>query len=302
VEEFRRNAERGFAMHQLYSWLVTSRQSHDRGRAREKSDAELKGKVLAIVIKHRSNHPRDGSRQMYYSARVKEEFGIGVTKFERIMSDLGLTIAPLKLHRNLSKRCARSVLYRNLTNGLKLTGINQLIVGDLTELRIKNGQKWYVFVLTDVYSGRIVGLSGGSRMTAKVALKALDEFFELRGEGEYADLIHHTDGGSQYFSDLYLGRMLAAKVRISVAGNCQENGHAEQKNDTVKNRYLRYLDLSTEELFKKSLAHLKYLVNEERTMDSRLKLTPAEFERKMLELPEAQRLVVNMYDFSEHVA
>jgi putative transposase len=286
-------------MHQLYSWLETSRQSHDRGRAREICDAEMKERVLCIVIQHRSNHVRDGSRQMYYSANVKEVLGIGVTKFERLMSELGLTISPLKTHQNLSERCSRSSLYPNLTNGLKLTGINQLIVGDLTELRVKTGQKWYVFVLTDVYSGRLVGLSGGSRMTAKVALRALDEFFELRGKGEYPGLIHHTDGGSQYFSDVYLGRMMLAKMQISVAGNCRENGHAEQKNDTVKNRYLRYLNVTTEEEFRKSLAQLKCLVNEKRTMQSKSNLTPAEFEKRMMVLPEAERMVVRMHDFNE---
>ncbi len=283
-------------METLYGWLETSRQSHDRGRARVENDRKLKSDVLSLVIGHRGEHPRDGSRQIFSTAGVKEKLKIGVTKFERVMSELGLTVKPLKRHVNLSERCDRSKCYKNLTNGLKLTGINQLIVGDLTEFR-KDGQKWYVFILTDVYSGRIVGLSGGTRMTAKVAIQALDQFFKLRGEGKYSELIHHTDGGSQYFSDIYLDRMIKAEFNISVAGNCLENGHAEQKNDTVKNRYLRYLDLSSDEMFQKSLAKVKHLVNEKRIQQSRMKLTPVEFEKRMGELQESERMEVLLHDF-----
>lgn len=172
-----------------------------------------------------------------------------------------------------------------------------MIVGDL--FYCIGERKRYVFVLTDAYSGTIVGLSGGTRMTAEVALRALDQYFELRGEGEYPQMIHHTDGGGQYFSDIYLERLNRAKIRISVAGSCQENGYAEQKNNTVKNKYLRHMDTSSENAFQKSLGAIRHRVNQKRPMESNGWKTPADFETMVNSLPIEDRPQKQMYDFRD---
>ena len=285
-------------MESLHRWLRTSRQRHRRLEARQKARADLKREIKSILIEHRGDHARDGSRQTYYGSKVKEKLGIGVTKFERLVSELGMTIKPLKHRINLSERSVLSQRFENLTNGLKLSKINQLIVGDLTENTI-NGKKWYLFLLTDVYSGYLVGLSGGTRMTAEIALEALNQYFELRGNVKYPGTIHHTDGGAQYFSNLYIGRLKEANMQISVAGNCLENGHAEQRNDTIKNRYLRYMDTSSEAAFQKSLIKIRYLINHKRIQMRRNKMTPVAFERWVLSLPEEERPRYELHDF-EH--
>lgn len=284
-------------MSKLLGFLLLTRQAVGKWK---KAAAERERKAASVVCylkEHRKDHPEDGSRQSYYGSGGKEKLGMGVTQFERLVSELGLTIERRRSWKGTSERCPRSARYGNLTNGLVLNGINQLIVGDL--FYFIGELKRYVFVLTDAYSGTIVGLSGGTRMTAQVALRALDQFFELRGEGEYPLMIHHTDGGGQYFSDIYLERLNRAKIRVSVAGSCQENGYAEQKNNTVKNKYLRHMDTSSDKAFQKSLAAIRLRVNQKRPMESNEWKTPADFERMVGLLAIEDRPQKLVHDFRE---
>ena len=288
---------RGFALSRLLRLLKLTRQGMAKWRGSVQRAGKLKGEVAALLAAHREDHRRDGSRQSYYGAQAKEKLGVGVTKFERMASELGLTIKPKRRWVRTSDRCSRSSQYKNLTNGLVLNGPGQLIVADL--FYFTGPKRYYVFVLTDVYLGKLAGLSGGRRMTAEVALVALDQFFEWRGEGEHPRTIHHSDGGSQYFSDIYLERLKRAKIQVSVAASCQENGHAEQKNDTVKNRYLRFLDTSTDAAFEQSLKKVKQLVNEARVMKSKGWKTPVAFEAMVATMDEASRPKITLHDFTQ---
>ena len=285
-------------MERLYRYLNISRQALHKHRASNQVRGAKEEEVRDFLEKHRKNHREDGSRQSYYSGGAKELLGIGVTKFEKTVSLLGLTQKITRRWKGTSERCSRSKAYKNLTNGLKLNGVNQLISGDIFYYTGKI--RYYVFVLTDVYSGRIVGLSGGTRMTAMMCLDALKQFFELRGAKKYLNTIHLTDGGPQFFSNMYLNAMEKAEMLISVAGNCRENGYAEQKNATVKNRYLRYLNTSNNRAFQKSLVRVKYLVNCERKMKSNGWMTPDAFERKISALKLEDRPVKQLHDFQNN--
>ena len=192
----------------------------------------------------------------------------------------------------------KSKEYTNLSNGLVINGPNQLIVGDITYVKGEKEQ-YYVFILTDVYHGLIVGLSIGKQMTAKVALEALEQLFKLRGEKEFPNLIHHTDGGGQYFSKIYLARLAKAKIKVSVAGNCRENGHAERENSIVKNDYLCFLDTSSEAAAKRSCAKVKLLVNTERSQKALGYKTAETYEKMILKMEEKDRPKKQLHNFAK---
>ena len=74
----------------------------------------MKEAVKALLSAHRADHHRDGSRQSYYGADAKAKLGIGVTKFERTVSELGLTIKPKKRWvRDCSEKCVKEQVIKN---------------------------------------------------------------------------------------------------------------------------------------------------------------------------------------------
>lgn len=251
-----------------------------------------------IVIKHRVIHKKAGSRIIFYSMKVKEELGIGINTFERLVKESGLCIKRTRSWIKTSDRCPKSKHYCNLTNGLILNGPNQLIVCDLTY--ITGPDRYYVFAIKDVYTSQLVGLWGGIQMTAEIAIIALLQLFELRGPGPFIYLIHHSDGGSQYFSDKYLKIINKNEIRISVASTCLENGYAEQINHIIKNNYLRFLDLGNVKAFQKSLVHTKEIYNKERIQKRLGYRTPDEYEKYIMSLGKDQRPEMRLYDFTKN--
>jgi transposase InsO family protein len=67
---------------------------------------------------------------------------------------------------------------------------------DITEHRTDEG-KLYLCAIKDVFSNRIVGYSISDRMTARIAVNALDNAVARR-DGDVAGCILHSDRGSQF--------------------------------------------------------------------------------------------------------
>jgi hypothetical protein len=289
---------RGFSMEQLYALINQSRQNLSQGEKRTRDRIELLKAVEQIVLKHRVIHKKAGSRIIYFSMKVKDQLGIGINTFEQMVKECGLGIKRARSWLRTSDRCSKSKEYCNLINGLVLDGPNQLIVCDLTYVVAPN--RYYVFAIKDVYTGLLVGLWGCTRMTVEVAITALLQLFELRGPGPFVYLIHHTDGGSQYFADKYLQILKAMGIRSSVANTCLENGYAEQVNHIIKNNYLRYLDLGNVKAFQKSLLRTKEIYNNERIQKGLGYRTPVEYEKYIMSLDKDQRPQMRLYDFNNN--
>ncbi len=106
--------------------------------------------------------------------------------------------------------------YPNLKNSLKVNDINQLIVGDITYYQPKV-KLYYIFTLKDVYSGRILGLTGDTNMKADKALRFLAQLVSLSETAILEGAVHHTDGGGQYRATAYLKRLNNYRMQISQA-------------------------------------------------------------------------------------
>ena len=77
---------------------------------------------------------------------------------------------------------------------------NKVWVTDLTEDRTDEG-RLYCCAIKDLCGNRIVGYSIGDRMTAALAVRALNNAVARRGD--VAGCILHSDRGSQYASQAY---------------------------------------------------------------------------------------------------
>lgn len=286
--------EHGIAMQRFYELVGITRQAHFQHNGRLEQQRAMMLEIEPLVHLYRKHKDRRaGARSLYYNLNIKQRCGIGVNKFEYLMRAYGLSLAPFRSKVVTTRSCARSRTYPNLCKGLTINGINQLVVGDLTYLMFPS-QVYYLFLLTDVYSARIVGWQLGQRMRAIEAKQALDKWVKLRGVAQLKDCIHHTDGGSQYFSNLYHGAMKGYQLQISVAKTCLDNGFAEQRNGLFKHHLLPTIKQVTPKKLAQQIDKILYFYNQERKQEALQWLSPVQYEARWKDDPQAPTL--QLYD------
>ncbi len=113
-------------------------------------------------------------------------------------------------------------------------------MADITYVRLRE-TFLYLAVVLDAYSRRVVGWELGEDLRAELALNALNRALVDR-EIE-PDIVHHSDRGVQYCSQIYVERLKAYGFAISMsrAGNPYDNAKAESFMKTLKSEevYLR---------------------------------------------------------------
>jgi putative transposase len=185
--------------------------------------------------------------------------------------------------------------YANLMEGLVIDGIDQVWVTDITYFFI-GGDCYYVVLVMDVYSRKLLGYSVEAHMRAESCLAALQMAFKARGRKDYGgSLIHHSDRGGQYASDLYTGALEVRGVRISMCLTVYENTHMERLNGTIKGEYLTpYAPTDLRDL-KRKLAKAHGLYNDHRPHESLNFLAPTAFEESLASIPPAERTKLSLY-------
>jgi putative transposase len=124
-------------------------------------------------------------------------------------------------------------VYPNLARELKVSGLNQLWVADITYIRLVN-EFIYLAVILDSFSRRVIGWALGRPLESDLALDALRMAIN-RGRVE-AGLVHHSDRGSQYASRAYTDLLADRGIGISMSrrGNPYDNAQAESFMKTLK--------------------------------------------------------------------
>jgi transposase InsO family protein len=147
----------------------------------------------------------------------------------------------LVLPRKRGRRTTIPGWYRspNLLPGMIINRPNQVWVGDITYIDTEIENFVFLFLLMDLYSRYIVGQWVATSLAAEGAIQCLN--IALRIQREPAQpLIHHSDHGVQYTSNVYMRILFDHNVKPSMGqiGNCYDNIFAERLIGTLKNEYL----------------------------------------------------------------
>lgn len=137
----------------------------------------------------------------------------------------------------------------------------------------------------------------GLMMFADNNLKALKMALRMRRQKHFNELVHHSDKGSQYGSKAYLDKLSDAGIKVSMAGNSLENAYAERINGIIKNEYLVHENINSLKQLKNKLKQVVKLYNEKRPHIELGYLSPINFEKKIIDLPEPGRPKLKLYDF-----
>lgn len=154
---------------------------------------------------------------------------------------------------------------------------NRLWLTDITEHLTGEG-KLYLCAIKDACSKRIVGYSIDARMTSQLAVNALRNAVALRGP---AEVIVHSDRGSQFRSHAYQRELRAARLRGSMGrvGTCADNAAMEsffsllQKNILDRRRWRTRTELRLA-----IVTWIETTYHRRRRQQALGRLTPVEFE------------------------
>jgi transposase InsO family protein len=173
-------------------------------------------------------------------------------------------------------------VYPNLARDLKVSGLNQLWVADITYIRLL----WefvYLAVILDAFSRRVIGWALGRTLEAKLALEALQ--MAIAGGRVAPGLVHHSDQGVQYASGDYTELLTAQRISISMSrrGNPYDNAQAESFMKTLKYEEVyrtEYLDFADA---RRCIGRfLESVYNQKRLHSALGYLPPVEFEQQFL--------------------
>lgn len=283
-------------MKEIYLLCKLSKQAHHKAREYFKKQLEKEELYIRLMEQTREIHPGMGLRTMY---EMLQPEGIGRDAFIALGVGEGFRVKyPEKYTRTTYS--AKYTRYHNLLGGRKFTDVNQIWATDLTYLFCL-GRHYYITLLMDVYSRRIVGYSLADNMRAENALTALHSALTLRGIAHYNNtLIHHSDKGSQYVWNVYTDTLENYGIQISMCDDVYENSHIERLNDTLKNQYINRWSITSEVELKRKVDQTIDTYNNKRPHQSLGKLTPVEFEAKLKTIPMEKRYELEIYTVNQH--
>jgi transposase InsO family protein len=124
-------------------------------------------------------------------------------------------------------------VYLNVASRMKVKGVNQLWVADITYIRLKT-EFVYLAVILDAYSRKVVGWELDQTLATRLPLAALVRAISKRKPRP--GLVHHSDRGVQYASGDYVGVLRKHQMIPSMSrpANPYDNASCESFIKTLK--------------------------------------------------------------------
>lgn len=262
----------------------------------EQKTLEKEPFYIGFIIQIREMHPGMGLRTMYERYQPED---IGRDAFIALGLTYGFRLRAV--HKSVRTTFSvKSNRYPNLLEGKRFTDVNQLWTSDITYFQLGD-KTYYIVLLMDVYSRRIVGYSVADNMRAEQNVKALQMALDLRGINNFKEqLIHHSDKGGQYISNDYTDLLTDFGIQISMCNIVYENAHIERVNGTIKNQYLYRWKITSFMQLCSKLERAVWAYNYEKPHSKLGKLTPVEFEESLKELVDEQRKELFIYTHSQN--
>jgi transposase InsO family protein len=203
---------------------------------------KLEQQILNIVRKRRRSLPREGVRKLVKSLYIdftKANIKVGRDTLFNVLRKHKMLTLRRKTSARTTNSYHRFYKYNNIIKDIEVTRANQVWVSDITYIRTVKGF-CYLALITDMHSRKIVGYDISDSLELKGCVRALNKAIYLAKN--IKQLIHHSDRGIQYCSNVYTQILKRKKIAISMTeeNHCYENAMAERVNGILKDEF--YLD------------------------------------------------------------
>jgi len=232
----------------------------------------VKSEIQRITLEHRWRY---GYRRMTAELR-RQGMLVNHKRVARIMRDDNLIAAT---HEWCRGRRGHMEVHVNLAGRMKVTGINQLWVADITYVRL-NWEFVYLAVVLDRFSRRVVGWALDRTLSSRLPLAALANALQDRKPGP--GLVHHSDRGVQYLHANYVATLRKYSIVASVSRPASpgDNANCESFFRTLKREEIRATEYANvEDLRIKISRFIEHYYNRERLHSALGYRSPAEFEQ-----------------------
>jgi len=245
-------------------------------------EEEIEEALVVDLIKEKRKIWKKGSGRNLH-ALLKEDFSahgikMGRDKFYELLGRNNLLSTRKRYKTRTTFSYHHFHKYPNLIKDIEPLRPNQVIVSDITYVWLREIENFsYLYLITDMYSRKILGYSLSEDLKASSAIKALRMAFG--NMSSIKDCIHHSDRGIQYCSHQYTKQLKKKEMLISMTenGDPLENPIAERINRTIKEEFTeeRYLSFRNISEGKESIKKWIEFYNEERPHRSIEMLTPS---------------------------
>jgi len=239
-------------------------------------DMELRAAIQQIVLEHRRRY---GYRRV--SAELRRRGMLANHKrVARIMREDNLLAVQPKQFVVTTDSKHELEVYLNLAYRMKLTGIDQLWVADITYIRLR-AEFVYMAVILDGFSRKVVGWALGRTLTSRLATAALQQAIAKRQPRP--GLIHHSDRGVQYASGEYVAILNQHQMIPSMSrpANPYDNASCESFMKTLKREEIYANAYENLEQLRANLEiFLEQYYNQQRLHSALGYRSPEEFERQ----------------------
>ena len=192
-------------------------------------ELEVRSAIQQIALEHRRRY---GYRRIAAELH-RRGMQINHKRVVRIMREdnlLGLQPQRFKVTTNSNHKFE---VYLNLAARMKLSGINQLWVADITYIRLK-AEFVYLAVILDGFSRKVVGWALDRTLAVRLTIGALEQAIERRQPAP--GLVHHSDRGFQYAHAEYIAILEKHHMVPSMSrpANPYDNASCESFMKTLK--------------------------------------------------------------------
>jgi putative transposase len=192
-------------------------------------EMEIRSVIQQIAIEHRRRY---GYRRISAELRRRGML-VNHKRVMRIMAEDNLLAVQRKSFVVTTNSDHELEVYLNLAGRMKVTGINQLWVADITYIRLQR-EFVYLAVVLDAFSRKVVGWDLDRTLAVRLPLTALEQAIAGRKPGP--GLVHHSDRGLQYASSEYVGVLRQHQIIPSMSrpANSYDNASCESFMKTLK--------------------------------------------------------------------
>jgi transposase InsO family protein len=252
----------------FYRWLTAE--------APREEEMEVRAAIHEVALERRGRY---GYRRVSAELR-RRGMVVNRKRVARLMREDNLLAVQPRAWVQTTDSSHELTVYLNLAARMRLTGINQLWVADITYIRLR-AEFVYLAVVLDAWSRKVVGWELGRTLAAELPIAALNKAITERKPPP--GLVHHSDRGVQYACREYVRLLEGHGILPSMSrpANPYDNASCESFMRTLKREEIyanAYRDL--EELRAHIEEFIEHYYNRCRLHSALGYLPPEEFEQK----------------------
>jgi putative transposase len=257
-----------------YGWLYHQPSARDRKR---------QIMTFAVKISHQRSHGIYGHRKIHEDLVQEHNIDCCVETVRRIMRDNGIRSRVKHKYVVTTNSNHDFKVADNILDGqFAVDQPDKVWTADITYIPTREG--WlYLAAVEDLFNREIVGWATSENIDAFLVSEALRVALLRRSIGSESDILHHSDQGSQYCSDMYQELLTNNEITCSMSrkGNCWDNACMESFFGKLKNEWTKEKQYMTREEAKNDIfKYIEMFYNRQRRHEALGYVTPVEFRER----------------------